>query len=1005
MEGKSLADDLKRSFDDAYASLNEAQRTAVDAIEGPVMVIAGPGTGKTQILTLRIANILLKTDTAPESILALTFTDAGVKAMRERLHRYIGARSYRVSINTFHGFCTRLISLYPDAYARIIGGRPANDIERFDVLRSILDTPQIKKLRPMNNPTYYVQSIISIIGELKKEYITPDTFAEIIAGQEEELGSIEQYHLKGAHKGKVRSEYTKKEESIIKNRELLYVYRQYESALASQKLFDYEDMILQTIDALSSNENMLRDLQETYQYILADEHQDVNGSQNKILELLCGFHTRPNLFVVGDEKQAIYRFQGASLENFLYFEDAYEGTQTIALTQNYRSGQQILDAAHDLVAVEEGPLRDLRLRLDSAVNTKSDLQIASFSHQAVEDAWVVSQVETLIASGVQRDEIAVIVRTNREVESLTALLRKSAIAAEASSESDILEHPITRSVLTLLQSVVNLDHEEALREALHGAYWGISSNDLFRILSNRSHSRTLHQLIRSESTLIELGLEAPESVLRVGRVLDEAHSRDLTQQAHRVVEYLLQESGLLEHVLRIDPYEGGRVIRRIYDEIERTVVQEHKSDLSSVCRLFALHQEHGIPLLAPFIPGAHETVRVLTAHKSKGLEFEAVLIPHVHDGLWGGKKRREMFKIPFARRIKEEELDPLDDERRLLYVALTRAKSKLYLSYAALSSEGVSQLRSRLCDDIDGELLPPSNTEAFESAFDPMQAIAQKLPKHSIDSSLLAGHLSSRGLSPTALNNYLQSPYDYLYRNVLRVPEMQSPSLQFGTAIHNVMEWYSAYFTKEHVAPSATQLKDALSYELGRLPIDDAQFARMHEKGYEALIAYAAHAEKAMPEHAKVEMSLRAVLPTGIAEFPEVLLTGKLDRLDLDFSGNILQVVDYKTGRPKTRNEIEGKTKNGNGNYKRQLVFYALLLSLYEDARYECRDCVLSFIEPDKNGVIHEEHFSITNEEIEALKAQIIQVVGEICTGSFLAQPCDPQNSSYCHLADQLDRS
>lgn len=440
------------AFKEAYSVLNITQKKAVDTIEGPVMVVAGPGTGKTQILTLRIANILLKTDTQPSSILALTFTESGAKAMRERLRRYIGATAYQVPIFTFHGFAQKLISDYPDAYNRVIGGRPASDLEKINLIESILEGGSIKILRPMGSPTYYVTHILRIIGKLKQEYITPDEFAQLLAEQEQDLDDTEKIHEKGAHKGKVRGEYTKKEKSLNKNKELLVVYKQYEQLLSDQNLYDFEDMIVETVKALSNNEDMLRDLQENYQYILADEHQDVNGSQNKILELLASFHDSPNIFAVGDEKQAIYRFQGASLENFLYFTEQYPGTKVISLTDNYRSGQSILDAAHNLVEVEEGPLKDLRLKLKSKNINQSVVEAREFSHQAVEDTWLVDTVAKKLSEGSVASEIAIIVRTNREVESLATLLRKANIPATASADGDILRHPITQSIQMLIEA-------------------------------------------------------------------------------------------------------------------------------------------------------------------------------------------------------------------------------------------------------------------------------------------------------------------------------------------------------------------------------------------------------------------------------------------------------------------------------------------------------------------------------------------------------------------------
>jgi DNA helicase-2/ATP-dependent DNA helicase PcrA len=291
----------KDVFQDAYNRLNPAQREAVDTIEGPVMVIAGPGTGKTQILTLRIAHILRTTDVGPDAILALTFTEAGARAMRERLTTYIGQSAYRVSILTFHEFAGSLIKQYPDSYTRAVGGRPATDLEKVRILQNIIETEGMKDLRPHGNPSFYIKPIQSAIGEMKREYITPDTFAAIIENQEKELLVTPQFHEKGAHKGKVRSEYQKLEKGIGKNKELLFIYRAYDAILTEERLYDFDDMIFETVEALTMNEDMLRDLQERYHYILADEHQDVNGAQNRILELLASFHERPNLFVVGDE--------------------------------------------------------------------------------------------------------------------------------------------------------------------------------------------------------------------------------------------------------------------------------------------------------------------------------------------------------------------------------------------------------------------------------------------------------------------------------------------------------------------------------------------------------------------------------------------------------------------------------------------------------------------------------------------------------------------------------
>ena len=393
---------------------------------------------------------------------------------------------------------------------------------------------------------------------MKQEYVHPDLFADIIKKQEVELANTEKVHEKGAHKGKVRGEYIKKEKNIEKNKELLFVYRQYEALLSQERLYDFEDMIIETVRALEADESFLRTLQETYQYVLADEHQDVNGSQNRILELLCAYHDQPNIFVVGDEKQAIYRFQGASLENFLYFEEVFAKTKTIALTDNYRSGQTILDASHSLVEVEEGPLHDLRVPLIAKAKSTSSVERRSFSHQAVEDTWVVSLIAKEIEEGTPPEEIAVILRTNKEVEQLASLVQKSDIEVAPSADGDILKQPLIHTIRSLIEVVGSPAKQDALFMVLHGAYWGISSADFVKVAAHTNYQRKLSEIIKDENLLQEAGVENIETFLKISSLFHEARKRQLLEPPQRVLEYLLHESGFLDYVLAHDPIMGGK---------------------------------------------------------------------------------------------------------------------------------------------------------------------------------------------------------------------------------------------------------------------------------------------------------------------------------------------------------------------------------------------------------------------------------------------------------------
>lgn len=990
-------------FLEAYKRLNPEQKRAVDTIEGSVMVIAGPGTGKTQILTLRIANILRMTDTTPESVLALTFTESGARAMRERLASYIGSPAYRVPIYTFHEFAGRLIRSYPDAYERAVGGRPITDLEKITCIESILNTPSITLLRPRGNPQIYISPIMDAISLMKREYITPDAFAHCISEQEAVLDATPKIHEKGAHKGKVRSEYIEREKKVQKNRELLFMYRAYESTLAEQHLVDYDDMIFETVKALERNDDMLRSLQEQYQYVLADEHQDVNGSQNRILELLASFHDRPNLFVVGDEKQAIYRFQGASLENFLFFEEKFPHTTTIALTTSYRSAQGVLDLSHELITAEEGPATALRVPLTASRTEDACIEHRAFSHEAVEHAYIVEAVAKLITQNVSADDIAIILRTNREVEEFATLLRKKGIPAESSADNDILSHPITVHIQTLLRAVTNPADERALFEILHSGYSGVSTVDLVRIAQHRSYAHPLAQIISDEPLLASIGVEDTAPIIRLVHTLKDVRDRMGIDAPHRLLELLLKESGFFDYAIAQDPFEGSRVIRRLYDEVEVLVQQRKVATLKDVEVMFAQCTLHTIALNAPYIHTGGNAVQVMTAHKAKGLEFLHVFVPHLTDNKWGGRTRAEYFAIPIAKHVHADAIDALEDERKLLYVALTRAKIGLYLSVSQTNTEGRTLLPTRLLEGIGETLITHPDTEQYEHSFNPADLIVcGAVSQSSIDSTLLLHTIGTRGLSATSLNNYLRSPWDYLYRNVLHIPEVQQETAQFGTALHGVLESVFRYRHNHKELPQTMMVKEYLERELGKLPITQDEYVRLHEAGFTVLITYLDSIKNALPHETREEYKLQVTLETGNAELPHIPLTGTFDRLDFDDEGVLVRVVDYKTGKPRTRGYIEGTTKDSNGDYKRQLVFYALILSLSGDERLSTRTCTLSFINPDEKGRIHEETYSITDEEIEFLKGEIIRVGLEIAHGAFLNAPCDPTVSSYCHLVAEL---
>lgn len=981
------------AYQAAFSKLNQSQQKAVETIEGPVMVIAGPGTGKTQVLTLRIANILRSTDANPQNILALTFTKSGAKAMRNRLKTFVGSVAYQVPIFTFHGLAERLICDYPEAYETIIGSKPATDLEKIKFIETILESSEAALLRPHGDPTFYIKSILSIISTMKQENVRPDNLAKIIESQEELLGETEQFHTKGAHKGKERSEYTKLATRIEKQKVLLFVYKAYESLMRQNKRYDFDDMIIETVKVLTTREDILLDIQENYQYILADEHQDVNGAQNEILRLLSSFHDQPNIFVVGDEKQAIYRFQGASLENFLFFVEHYQSVTTIALRDNYRSTQDILDAGQSLVWVpEDSELAPYRTPLLSHKKSAHVPKITKYQNESTEDMAVVNQVMTAIESGITPSEIAVIVRSNREVESLTTLLRNHNVAVEPSADTDVLTHPLFLAMFDLMKVVVSPTNNEVLMRVLMMPCFGISIPVLCEVLASVSYqkklSKVLHELPNQDNFA---------SVHHLIKVIADARADMDIKAPQRVLSSLCTESGLLKYAISSEPIDGAAIIKRIYDEVESMVINGEAATLHEVVSQLDSKILHGVALQSPLQKDISESVQVMTAHKSKGLEFEVVIVPHLNDNKWGGSKKPDYFKVPLLRTVTDE-YESLEDERRLLYVAMTRAKAQLYLSYSDQSKDGKELSPSPLLDtQIEPEIAissPITETDLAVTANTP-DIKELVIP-------LIRKTLTGRGLSVTALNNCIKNPWNFLYRNVLHIPEAQSTSMQFGTAMHSVLEFATRFYTKNGVLPPFTELRNSLEMALGSLPLSSVEFTNLFARGQEILAVYTDHLSSTLLHSTKEELSIKVLLPLPDTEVGEITLTGKLDRVDLNEEGYAVKVVDYKTGKAKTRNDIEGKTAKADASYRRQLSFYSLLLSLYDDERYKTEVGVLSFIEPDAKGRIHEEAYTSGEEERRILVEEIQVVVQLLLKGDFLQDEELLEQSDYALFGKSL---
>jgi DNA helicase-2/ATP-dependent DNA helicase PcrA len=977
------------AFSDAYKTLNAEQKAAVDAIDGPVFVIAGPGTGKTQVLTLRIANILQKTDTSPESILALTFTEAAAHEMRERLRKIIGSRAAKVRIHTFHGFAQTIINWYPDQFPRIIGAQIATDAERAELLDTVLLSTPVKHLRPFGDPLYYHGPAARAISTMKRENITPDALEESIKASKEAFDATEgKTHEKGQYAGRMKQDFVSQLKRIEKTEDLLQVYRAYEEKLTEARRYDFEDVILEVISALESDEQFRLQVQEQLLYILADEHQDANRAQNALLELVSGFHERPNLFIVGDEKQAIYRFQGADLDNVQYFRTKYDGTTILTLVENYRSTQSILDTALSLISSSP----DERLsRVPLIANSKEKpkpITLTTADSIDQELAQLSENISACIESGTVPGEIAVLVRRNKDIADVSRALMRAGIPVTGAGEEDALQNRFVLALLRLLR-VATDPRDELLSGVLTLPGFRLPAADAARISQYaRKERRTILSLLVDRDALLNAKVYDTETAVMLGKAIEELDKITSFERPAAVAERALQVSGLLPLALTAsDRAEALAAIRGLLLFFEDLSRREHGAQLKRALELLDLYKERGIAL-----PGRgveDETrVKVMTVHKSKGREFAQVFIPLLTAQAWSTRARPEHFELPGVLSGSNE----LEDERRLLYVAITRAKNHASISYSASGHDDRMLEPSELIDDLNPELVEKKAATTSSESWLPTEEETKRDGPSKDDLETLRAAFYAQGLSPTALNNYLQCPWKYFYVNLLRIPEVENKFMLFGTAVHAALRRYADERAKG--TDIGTQgLMDSFAYALERAPLSESDLSEMRKKGERALTAWWTERHDAWPNESRAEVPVQAELT--LKDGTVLNIRGALDRVD-EASGGV-NVVDYKTGKPKSRNQLMGNTKDADGNYYRQLSFYKLLLARTEESKH-MREGIIEFVEPDDKGKIRVEAFEITDEDVKDLEDVIQEAADSILKLSFWNEPCDGKDCEWCAL-------
>ncbi|MDB5182675.1 MAG: hypothetical protein JWO47_459 [Candidatus Saccharibacteria bacterium] len=984
-------------FSKEYDKLNAEQKKAVDATEGAVLVIAGPGTGKTQLLSLRVANILDKSDSQAQNILCLTFTNKASNNMQLRLSRLVGPLAHKVMINTFHSFAAEVMNMYPEYFwqgARLINVPTAVQYEiitdilsalpldnplalkfagQFTSTKDVLDGLKLAKeagLTPdklralITHNISYIDEVEDLLVEICSERLSYKKLDELAMQIEElpeqhtdevtrplvALSTVILESFEAAHTADDGTDRTKNtsawkarwiksvegQKGMFEERKrnawwlaLADVYESYRSALHERGYYDFSDMIIEVISQLEQNPDMLADIQERFHYVLIDEFQDTNAAQLRLAHLVADSYAsagNPNIMAVGDDDQSIYKFNGAELSNMMGFTRSYPQAKTFVLTDNYRSSQDVLDISMQVIAQASERVTTKHAAITKELvaknppSKKSSIQHLSFptkEHQYYEIAKQISKAQ-------KEGSVAVLARSHDSLRAVAHTLNLQNVPVRYEQQQSVLEQPIVKQIRLIAEIIIAIaDGNENLvntfiPELLTYEAWNIKPYTLWELaIGNRGKAHWLKTLT-----------DHPDEHLQtIGNWLLWLAGKAKTEPLCRVLEFIIGLSAS-EHLTS--------PLRRFYLEAD-AVDTPYLASISAVRKLTEMAQEfssHGSATVQDFIRLLHvsinnnqtitdqslfvtaaNAVELLTIHKAKGLEFDAVFIVDAMESNWkpSARGRKAPSNLPLR-----PNGDDYDDYVRLMFVAMTRAKRDITIASYYTTGSGDEAVASSIIRDII-----PATILDYNEANDAAKVLETTLTwprlEGSEEKALLGEILENYTLSPSAFLDFLDvakgGPQYFLEKYLLRLPEAQSVPAAFGSSIHTALERAQQMVLDDNFELGA--VLSAYKAALLEQGMSNNDFERYLDHGKKIISQLFEKYDLDLQKTGQPEVSLRA-------RFDNVTIAGKLDRADT--SGTELLITDYKTGKPLTSLQTKSQALQQKAwRHRTQLELYTFM--------------------------------------------------------------------------------
>ncbi len=879
--------------------LNEEQLKAVTHTERPLLIVAGAGTGKTTVITKRIAYLLENQLAKPEEILALTFTEKASSEMQERVDKILPLGQFDPWISTFHSFCERILKLHALDIGLPNDFRLLDSTARWILVYKNFEKFKLDYYRPMGSPNRFIDALLSHFDKCKDETVTPQDYLAFAEKLRFDLGANPEI---------INSEDSEKITEIKRIEEVAAAYHTYQKLLIDNELLDFGDLIHYTLELFQKRPNILKFYQNKFKFVMVDEFQDTNYAQYQLVKLLSDKgSSNPNLVVVGDDDQSIYKFRGASVSNILKFKEDFPDLEQITLNKNYRSCQNILDLAYDFIQHNNPDRLEVDLKINKKLKnplTKSEGIIQVLEGQSLNEeldlvAKKIIEIKTAKPEASWND-FAILIRANAAADEILPKLDAVGIPYHFVANKGLYKKPLIFDLTEYFKLLDNYHESLSLVKVLSLPKFQIDPKDL-ATLKATGDRKTLSLFETINDPLIVGGLsEASQKRIAELLRLIRQHSEEMREKS--AVELFIQiiEDLEIDKLLEPDTLENAEtreLLEQFYKKIENFAQTNQDRSFHAYVENLKLEIKAGEEGTVQNDPSrGPELLKIMTIHTAKGLEFQYVFIVNLVDQRFPTRAKGETIVLPEAliKDILPSGDFHLQEERRLFYVALTRAKSQLYLTWAKDYGGTRTKKPSVFLEEGGLVTIEKVNTATGKVVFNKPKRLSKKIVYKDLP----------ENYSYSTIRSFLQCPLEYKYKCYLKIPMRGSYQMSFGITIHKAFEDFAKLyinsanrkqadlFSKEAVA-TFPEFEKLIEY-YDNAWVDDwyenkKQKEQYRNKGYDLLKIFYDKLQNTQPKIKHVEKFFKLELGKEKYKF-----VGKIDRIDENSTG--LMVLDYKTG-------------------------------------------------------------------------------------------------------------